>query len=96
MSSSIASLTNSCVALFGSLTQDPRTHAKEATWIDEQRMLLNMWAVQVGAQARGRSSIDHRLRRNPTVTASIVRLMEILQDNLQSSIMDHADVREHS
>lgn len=86
MSRSIESSINSCVALFGVLRQDPPTDVKEATWIDEQRILLNMWAAQVGVHARGRSSIDHRLRRNPTVTASILRLTTILQDNLQSSI----------
>ena len=53
-------------------------------WAEEQQMRLSLFTSKLGVFAIGSLSIDHRLRKNKTVTRALVQILDALLKNLAS------------
>jgi hypothetical protein len=89
MSGSIATLVASCITLLEKLEKDTLSTDASPVWVNEQKITLRIWAAQLGLDSLGHSLIDRQLRNSYTVTLSIVRILEVLLQNLRLGSLRH-------
>ncbi|RYP77533.1 hypothetical protein DL771_001106 [Monosporascus sp. 5C6A] len=89
MSASIADRVAQCLAAFKAVSsaaagidggKDPTVQV-----ISNEVSRLRLWAGNIGAHRRGRSSLDYRLRDASTLRVQVIRLLENLQDSLDDA-----------
>jgi hypothetical protein len=81
---SIVSATSLCKVSLDQLHSLPDDTVISKQWIEQQQMLLDLWASILGVFAHGTHSIEHRLRRNLAYSHAIAQLLDSVVRNLQS------------
>ncbi|OAP56784.1 hypothetical protein AYL99_08896 [Fonsecaea erecta] len=87
----IGALSASCLRCFVTLVQSLSTSSEEFTKmmppgaIDNQYARFKIWAGNLDALRRGRSSLDARLRDSVVLRAAVLKLLGQLQDTLTKS-----------
>jgi hypothetical protein len=89
-SSPIADKTQKCVRLleiYNGVSWASKFH--NITWEEDVQIRVNLFTSKLGVFATGSHSIDHRLRKNKTVSRAIVQLLESLLANLTSCMASY-------
>ncbi|KAJ5536372.1 hypothetical protein N7513_009558 [Penicillium frequentans] len=87
----ISALSTSCASGFDTLTQSLRTSSNEfrkqmmPMVIENEYARFKIWAGNLGALQRGRSSLDARLRDSVVLRAAVLKFLGQLQDTLSKS-----------
>lgn len=64
-------------------SDDSRPRGFSLATINDQTARFKIWAGNIGAHRKGRSSLDHRLREASHIRAQVIRLLGDLQEALQ-------------
>jgi hypothetical protein len=89
----IGALSTSCVRSFDTLTRSLPTSSDEfkkqmvPRAIDNEYARFKIWAGNLGALQRGRSSLDARLRDSVVLRAAVLKFLGQLQDSLSKSTL---------
>jgi hypothetical protein len=89
----IGALSTSCASCFDTLTRSLRTSSDELKKqmmpmaIENESARFKIWAGNLGALQRGRSSLDARLRDSVVLRAAILKFLGQLQDSLSKSTL---------
>lgn len=83
---SIFGLSSSCSQLFDKYLQRPDTASKST--VEDLQHRFDLWTAYVGAFASPGASLDDRLRFNDEIKAMVMKLLDMLQRNLQSGPCD--------
>ena len=89
----IGALSASCARCFDTLIRSLSTSSDEfkkqmmPTAIDNEYSRFKIWAGNLGALQRGRSSLDARLRDSLVLRATVLKFLGQLQDSLSKSIL---------
>ena len=87
----IGALSTSCAKWFDTLTPSLQTSSDEfqkqmrPRAIDNEYARFKIWAGNLGALQRGRSSLDARLRDSVVLRAAVLKFLGQLQDSLRTS-----------
>jgi hypothetical protein len=79
--SSIFDLSSACSLLFDKYLQHPDTASKSA--VEDFQARFKLWTAYIGAFASPGASLDDRLRFHDEIKAMVMKLLEMLQRNLQ-------------
>jgi hypothetical protein len=60
-------------------------HPRDVALVEDQLARFSIWASGIGVFARGRGSMDHRLREAPDVRDTVVALLNGLADDIKCS-----------
>ncbi|KAH8742706.1 hypothetical protein F5883DRAFT_513040, partial [Diaporthe sp. PMI_573] len=74
------------------LHQAARLHPRELAMIEDQLARFSLWASGIGVFARGRASMDHRLREAPDIYDAVESLLEDLADSIQDCTVGSGDI----
>jgi hypothetical protein len=58
-------------------------HPSKFALVEDQLARFSLWASRIGVFARGRASMDHRLREAPDVHDAATGLLDILSDSIR-------------
>ncbi|EXJ93480.1 hypothetical protein A1O1_01872 [Capronia coronata CBS 617.96] len=83
-SSDIYDACSKCSVLFAEYIKEPSTHNKDE--VEELQSRFNLWAAYTGAFAAAGASLDDRLRFHDEIKLMVLKLLSMLQRNLQSAI----------
>jgi hypothetical protein len=89
----IGALTALCASCFDTLTRSLRTSSDEVKKqimpmaIENEYARFKIWAGNLGALERGRSSLDARLRDSVVLRAAVLKFLGQLQDSLSKSTL---------
>jgi hypothetical protein len=89
----IGALSTSCVRYFDTLTRSLPKSSDEfkkqmvPKAIDNEYARFKIWAGNLGALQRGRSSLDARLRDSVVLRAAVLKFLGQLQDSLSKSTL---------
>ncbi|KAF3206807.1 hypothetical protein TWF192_003017 [Orbilia oligospora] len=87
---SIASITLECHQLFKETLVNIQ-QSDEYNIFETQYGRLNIWASNIGAAAKDKSSLDHRLRLSDDIKSMIVQLLEVLKGSLRQALDEGGD-----
>jgi|ERR1700722_5862578 hypothetical protein len=73
-----------CSLLFDRYISNPRASSIELA--EEQRARFNTWSAYIGVFAEHSASLDNRLRDSPEIRSVVLRLLDVLQRNLQRGV----------
>lgn len=59
-------------------------HPRELALVEDQLARFSIWTASIGVFARGRASMDHRLREATDVHEAVTSLLEDLTDGIQN------------
>lgn len=86
MSASIADWVAQCLAAFKTVssirTEIDGDQRSVVQAINNELSRFRLWAGNIGAHRRGRSSLDYRLRDASTLKSQVIRLLENLHESL--------------
>jgi hypothetical protein len=89
----IGALSTSCASCFDTLTRSLRTSSDEfkkqmmPMAIENEYGRFRIWAGNLGALQRGRSSLDARLRDSVVLRVAALKFLGQLQDSLSKSTL---------
>ncbi|CZR56493.1 uncharacterized protein PAC_06381 [Phialocephala subalpina] len=83
---SIRERSKTCRDQFEAYLGLPTIPHRNETLADEQKVRFNLWAANIGVFAKNRASLDYRLRHVPEVRTMALRMLGVLQRNLQRAI----------
>ena len=75
-----------CLRLVDDIEFHVSSEAEYASWWEGVQMRTHLSTSKLGVFAAGSLSIDHRLRRNKTVTKAIIQILDALLANLKSCV----------
>ncbi|KAL4739328.1 hypothetical protein BDV11DRAFT_170125, partial [Aspergillus similis] len=87
----ISALSSSCISWFDTLTRSLHTSSDEfrkqmvPMAVENEYARFKIWAGNLGALQRGRSSLDARLRDSVVLRAAVLKFLGQLQDSLSKS-----------
>ncbi|KAF3097290.1 hypothetical protein TWF102_003952 [Orbilia oligospora] len=87
---SIASITLECHQLFKETLVNIQ-QSDEYDIFETQYGRLNIWATNIGAVAKDKSSLDHRLRLSDDIKSMILQLLEVLKGSLRQALDEGGD-----
>lgn len=73
---SISAETDRCLQLLNTLWRGRQLEADMRAWLEDAELKVNLFVSRLGILAAGSHSIDHRLRRNKTVSSAILQILD--------------------
>ena len=82
---SIYHLVFECKVLFRECRVNPRLEAAGLR-LEYTRRRFDVWEINLGVGARGRVTLEHRLRFSPKIRTMVIEFLDMLKRNLMRSI----------
>lgn len=74
--SPISDKSQRCLNLLAKIDRDPLYGADITPWLEDVQLKVNLFVSKLGVFAAGSLSVDHRLRRNKTVSNGISQILD--------------------